>query len=104
MNVQPALATLSKKPLNTRSTFLLLQLLDLFTTLAAFGVGAFEVNPLVASLTVHFGRIPGVVMSKLIAVLLMLGVRQRLWIVNLVYIAVICWNLIVVTFLVARRH
>jgi len=43
-------------------------------------------------------------MSKLIAVLLMLGVRRRLWIVNLVYIGVICWNLIVVVSLVMRGH
>jgi hypothetical protein len=97
MNAHSAPVTRSKpKSLNTRSTFLLLQLLDLLTTLAAFGVGAFEVNPLVASLTVHFGQIRGVMMSKLIAVLLMLGVRQHLWIANLVYIGVVCWNLIVV--------
>ena len=67
-------------------------------------MGAFELNPVVASLTAHFGRVGGVVMSKLIAVLLMLGVRRRLWIVNLVYIGVICWNLIVVVSLVMRGH
>ena len=92
------------RTLNTRSSFLLLQLLDLLTTLAAFGVGAFELNPVVASLTAHFGRVGGVVMSKLIAVLLMLGVRKRLWIVNLVYIGVICWNVIVVISLVVRHY
>jgi len=105
MNAYPALVTLSKpNPLSGRSTFLLLQLLDLLTTLAAFGVGASEVNPLVATFTVHFGQIRGVVMSKLIAVLLMLGVRQRLWIVNLVYLGVICWNLIVVLSLALARR
>ena len=67
-------------------------------------MGAFELNPVVASLTAHFGKVGGVVMSKLIAVLLMLGVRRRLWIVNLVYIGVICWNLIVVVSLVMRGH
>jgi Domain of unknown function (DUF5658) len=92
------------RALNTRSSFLLLQLLDLLTTLAAFGVGAFELNPVVASLTARFGQVGGVVMSKLIAVLLMLGVRKRLWIVNLVYIGVICWNVIVVISLLLRHY
>jgi len=71
-------------------------------TLAVIRVGGFEVNPLVASLTIHFGRVGGVVLSKVIAVLLMLGVRRRLWMVNLVYIGVICWNVIVVVSLVLR--
>ena len=89
--------------LNTRSSFILLQVLDLLTTLAAFRVGGFEVNPLVASLTIHFGRLGGVVLSKVIAVVLMLGVRRRLWMVNLVYIGVICWNVIVVIALAVHR-
>ncbi len=92
------------RTLNTRSSFILLQVLDLLTTLAAFRVGGFEVNPLVANLTIHFGRVGGVVLSKMIAVLLMLGVRRRLWVVNLFYIGVICWNVIVVIALVLRRH
>jgi len=90
--------------LNTRSSFILLQVLDLLTTLAAFRMGGFEVNPLVASLTIHFGRLGGVVLSKVIAVVLMLGVRRRLWMVNLVYIGVICWNVAVVVSLVVPRH
>ena len=88
--------------LNTRSSFILLQVLDLLTTLAAFRVGGFEVNPLVASPTIHFGRLGGVVLSKVIAVVLMLGVRRRLWMVNLIYIGVICWNVVVVVSLVVR--
>ena len=92
------------RTLNTRSSFILLQVLDLLTTLAAFRVGGFEVNPLVANLTIHFGRVGGVVLSKVIAVLLMLGVRRRLWMVNLVYIGVICWNVIVVISLMVHSH
>jgi len=90
------------RTLNTRSSFILLQALDLLTTLAAFRVGGFEVNPVVASLTIHFGRVGGVVVSKVIAVLLMLGVRRRLWMVNLIYIGVIGWNVVVVVSLVLR--
>ncbi len=92
------------RTLNSRSSFILLQVLDLLTTLAAFRMGGFEVNPLVASLTINFGRLGGVVLSKVIAVLLMLGVRRRLWMVNLVYIGVICWNVAVVVSLVVPRH
>jgi hypothetical protein len=90
------------RTLNTRSSFILLQVLDLLTTLAAFRVGGFEVNPVVASLTIHFGRVGGVVVSKVIAVLLMLGVRRRLWMVNLIYIGVIGWNVVVVVSLLLR--
>ena len=92
------------RTLNTRSSFILLQLLDLFTTLAAFRAGGFELNPLVASLTVHFGRVGGILLSKVIAVFLMLGVRRRLWMVNLFYIGVICWNVVVVVSLLVRKH
>src|SRR5437879_1324438 len=92
------------RALNTRSSFILLQVLDLLTTMAAFRVGGSEVNPLVASLTIHFGRLGGVVLSKLLAVLLMFGVRRRLWVVNLFYVGVICWNLIVVISLVLHRR
>ena len=42
-------------------------------------------------------------LSKMIAVLLMLGVRKRLWMVNLVYIGVICWNVVVVISLAVHR-
>jgi hypothetical protein len=91
------------KLLNARLTFVILQVLDLVTTLAAFHVGAFEVNPLVAHLTVLFGRFNGVLISKVIALLLALGVRKRLWIVNLFYIGVIYWNVTVILALSSRR-
>lgn len=90
------------KILNARSTFAILQVLDLLTTLAAFHVGAFEVNPIVAHLTVLFGRFNGVLISKIIALLLALGVRKRLWIVNLFYVGVIYWNLTILLALVSR--
>jgi hypothetical protein len=91
------------KIFNARSTFAVLQLLDVLTTLAAFHVGAFEVNPIVARFTVLFGRFNGVLLSKLIALALALGVRKRLWVVNLFYVGVICWNLIVVVALSLRK-
>jgi hypothetical protein len=82
----------------------MLQILDLLTTLAAFHVGAFEVNPLVAHLIALYGRVGGVALGKGIAVLLALGIRKRLWIINLFYIGVVCWNVFILISLAVRRH
>ena len=46
--------------LGTKSSFIVLQALDLITTLAAFHFGAFEVNPLVGRLTTLFASAGGV--------------------------------------------
>ena len=90
--------------LQARITFVILQVLDLLTTLAAFRVGAFEVNPLVAHLTTLLGPVGGVVCSKLIALLLGWWVRKRLWMVNLFYAGIICWNVYVLLVLIHTRH
>jgi len=90
--------------LRSRWTFAALQVLDLLTTLAAFHGGAFEVNPLVAHLTVQFGRFRGVLISKLIAVAIAMGVRRLIWVVNLFYAVVVGWNVIVMTLLYLKRH
>src|ERR1051326_7319892 len=65
----------SKKILNSHWTFIALQALDLLTTMVAFRMGAYEVNPLVAHLTLTFGRFRGVLISKLIAIGIAMGVR-----------------------------
>ena len=91
-----------KRILRSRWTFVGLQVLDLLTTLYAFHVGAFEVNPLVAHLTVSFGRVRGVLISKVIAVAIAMGVRRLLWIVNAIYIAIVGWNLITIIFVALR--
>ena len=78
----------------SRWTFVGLQVLDLLTTLAAFRVGAVEVNPLVAHLTVLFGRVRGVLISKVIAVAIAMGVRKLIWLVNVFYTVVILWNVL----------
>ena len=90
--------------LRSRWTFAALQVLDLLTTLAAFHVGAFEVNPLVARLTVEFGRVRGLLIGKLMAVAIAMGVRRLTWVVNLFYIAVVGWNVIVLIVLFANQH
>jgi hypothetical protein len=84
--------------------FAALQLLDLLTTLAAFRVGAFEVNPLVAQLTLQFGRFGGVLASKIIAVVIAVGVRRLIWVVNIFYAVVVSWNLVVLFLLSFKAH
>jgi len=78
--------------LASRSLFIVLQALDLVTTLIAFHFGAFEVNPLVGRLTTTFGRTGGVLFSKVIAVLIIFRVRKLMWFANLFYLGVVCWN------------
>jgi len=87
----------------SRWTFVVLQVFDILTTLAAFHVGAFEANPLVARLTHVFGATQGLIVGKLITLLLALGVRKRMWIVNLFYVLVVVWNIYVV-FSLSPRH
>lgn len=83
-----------KKVVLSRWTFVGLQVLDLVTTLLAFRAGGVEVNPLVAHLTVAFGRIRGVLISKVIAVAIAMGVKKLIWVVNLFYTVIICWNIL----------
>jgi hypothetical protein len=84
-----------RKVVFSRWTFVALQVLDLTTTLIAFRLGAIEVNPLVAHLTVYFGRTGGVVASKLIAIAIAMGVKRKIWIINLFYAGIIIWNVLV---------
>ena len=79
----------------SRWTFVVLQLLDLMTTLIAFRLGAVEVNPLVAHLAVYFGRTGGVIASKLVAIVIAMGIKRRIWIINLFYAGIIIWNTLV---------
>ena len=81
-----------RKVANSHWTFVALQALDLLTTMVAFRMGAYEVNPLVAHLTVAFGRFRGVLISKLIAIGIAMGVRRLLWIINIFYLVIILWN------------
>jgi hypothetical protein len=92
------------KILQAKTTFLVLQVLDFLTTMLAFHLGAFEVNPLVGRLTVLFGLVGGVLASKVLAVIIALGVRKRLWIVNVFYTGIICWNVIILLLLFLVRH
>src|SRR5678810_607019 len=85
-----------KKVVNSRWAFVALQGLDLLTTLVAFRMGAFEVNPLVAHLVAMFGGLRGVVISKLVAISIAMGVRRLIWVVNIFYALIIFWNAIII--------
>src|SRR5256885_12833994 len=85
--------------LTARSSFIVLQALDLATTLVAFHFGAFEVNPLVGRLTMLLGPTGGVLAGKVVAVLIALRVRKLLWVTNLFYLGVVCLNTVIVLIL-----
>jgi hypothetical protein len=68
--------------LQAKSSFIVLQVLDLLTTLLAFHFGAFEVNPLVGRLVSVLGPAGGVLVSKVVAILIAFRMRKLLWIVN----------------------
>ena len=96
---EPAAAEISnswksglRRVANSHLTFIALQGLDLLTTMIAFRMGAYEVNPLVAHLTEAFGRFRGVLISKLLAIGIAMGVRKRLWMINIFYAVIIVWN------------
>ncbi len=93
---------LFRKVLQARSSFFVLQALDLFTTLIAFYFGAFEVNPLVSRLITLFGPTGGVLASKVVAVLIALRLRKLMWVANLFYIGIVCWNTFVLLILAYR--
>jgi len=90
--------------LQAKSSFIVLQVLDLLTTLLAFHFGAFEVNPLVGRLVSVLGPAGGVVVSKVVAILIAFRMRKLLWIVNLFYIGIVIWNMLVVFLLSHARH
>jgi hypothetical protein len=82
--------------MQAKSSFFVLQALDLATTLIAFH---FEVNPMVGRLTMLLGPTGGVLASKVVAVLIVLRLRKLLWVANLFYLGVVCWNTFIVLIL-----
>lgn len=90
--------------LQSKSGFIVLQILDLITTLVAFHFGGFELNPLVGRLTAVFGATGGVVFSKVVAVLIVFRVRKLMWFANLFYLVVVCWNVFVLLAISHVKH
>ena len=88
--------------MQAKSSFFVLQALDLATTLIAFHFGAFEVNPLVGRLTMLLSPTGGVLTSKVVAVLIALRLRKLMWVANLFYVGVVCWNTFILLILAHR--
>lgn len=93
----------SRAPSGAMILFILLQCLDLLTTLAAFSRGGVELNPVVRSLMPVAGKVVAVLTSKAILVVLVLLLSRRkqvLYFANFLYTAVVLWNLAIVFALV----
>jgi len=89
------------RSLNALTVFILLQLADLATTIAAFACGAAEKNPLVAR-AIGIGGIRGLVCAKLLALLIgctaaVAGKNRGLRIVNVVFLGIVLWNLSIIS-------
>ena len=80
--------------------FILLQMLDIATTLYAFTLGGTETNPVVG----HFlslGAVPGLLLTKLIVISIAaagayMGKNRGLQTANLVFAGVVIWNVTII--------
>ena len=86
-------------PIGTQLTFILLQVADVATTVAALSYGGYEQNPLVARFMV-FGTLHGLLWSKLVLLALAAAIiRWRGFRVirnaNVAFALVIGWNVVV---------
>ena len=81
-----------------RLIFFTLQMADILTTLMAFRLGAFEMNPMVAWMLPGLGPLTGLLVAKAAAILIMLQLESEKLINlgNLVYLAIVAWNLWVI--------
>ena len=80
--------------------FLGLQVLDVLTTLIGFRVGLVEASPFIQFL-MRLGPVPGLIGSKLVAVLLgalcvWRGRPQIIYSINFWYAGLVVWNLILI--------
>jgi uncharacterized protein DUF5658 len=80
--------------------FILLQLMDVATTIVALNLGAAEQNPVIGRL-IALGPIPGLIMSKLVviglaALFLTWGKTRALRLANIAFGVVVTWNLTII--------
>ena len=82
------------------SVFVFLQVLDVLTTLIGLRLGAGEASAFVGSL-MHLGLIPGLMISKILAVLLVLIALRRkkpqiVVLANIWFAGLVTWNLLLI--------
>ena len=76
--------------------FVMLQVLDVLTTMAVFGLGGGEMNPVVTQI-MSIGPLRGLLASKLIVVAIAaacvyIGKQKGIRLANIVFAAVVVWN------------
>jgi hypothetical protein len=86
-----------KKPL---SIFILLQVLDIFTTIVALAMGGNEQNPLVGHIMM-VGTVSGLIISKLIVVglavtFILIGRGRVIRWANVAFSVIVAWNAAVI--------
>ncbi len=76
--------------------FMILQALDVLTTVMVirWGGGA-ELNPLIGKFVAFFGLFGGLIMAKVVAVGIALRLKKLLPLANLLFAAVVSWNLLI---------
>jgi hypothetical protein len=82
------------------SVFIFLQILDVLTTLIGLRLGAGEASAFVGSL-MHLGLVPGLMISKILAVLLVLIALRRkkpqiVVMANIWFAGLVTWNLLLI--------
>ena len=82
-------------------TFVVLQSLDVLTTLMGLKMGAVESSTFIGGVMSHFGAVPGLLVSKLIASLILVGAmrlgRSHLIVfVNCWFTCIVSWNLLMI--------
>jgi hypothetical protein len=87
--------------------FVILQVLDVLSTLHAFSLGGGESNPLVSRM-LTIGPVTGLVVAKLIvtglaSTLVRMGGGRGLRVINLAYSGVVLWNVSVILRLMLQR-
>jgi hypothetical protein len=93
--------TATRRSRQILTVFLLLQVLDVVTTLVGFRAGARESSPFIST-QLSFGPVTGLLVSKLVATTLacaaLLAHRERLVrFINFWFVAVVGWNLVIIS-------
>jgi len=81
--------------------FILLQAIDLATTLVALAMGGSEHNPLIAHLMAA-GPVRGLIVSKVVVIGLAaagasMQMHRGIWCANAVYSVIVVWNVSIIT-------
>ena len=96
------------RPVMTQLTFVFLQVADVVTTMTALANGGSEQNPLISRF-LTIGTLQGLILSKVVllvaaAVAVRLGRIRAIRLANIVFGAIVLWNISVIIMLAWRSH